>query len=139
MKLTIILKNTMFLFWTSTEAPKPGYNGLQNRENEQILRCFKSVETDSDLDSQIVIKSPYFLEKTAVLCDIIERIDSKHFRLKNRSDRIVKIQEKRVSAIEIETFVRNLEMIEDAYCFKYGEKLACAAVLNDSGKDFTLM
>lgn len=119
----------------STET---GVIAYKTEKNEQILRCFKSVETDSDMDSQIVIKSPYFLEKTAVLCDIIERIDSKHFRLKNRSDRIVKIQEKRVSAIEIETFVRNLEMIEDAYCFKYGEKLACAAVLNDSGKDFYL-
>lgn len=119
----------------STET---GVIAYKTEKNEQILCCFKSVEIDSDADSQIVIKSPYFLEKRAVLCDIIERIDSKHFRLKNRSDRIVKIQEKRVSAIEIETFVKNLEMIEDAYCFKYGEKLACAAVLDDSGKSFYL-
>ena len=56
----------------------------------------KGAEVSTDDASQIVIKSPYFMEKQITLCDIIENHGEK-FYLKKRSDRIIKIQEKELT------------------------------------------
>lgn len=116
-------------------ATEVGVVGYKLSKDDEYFHCFKSVEAGTDESSQIVVSSTYFMEKTAVIGDIIEREDNKKFRLKCRNDRIVKIQEKRVSAQEIENHLCSCDFIETAYCFKYGEKLACAAVLTEAGKD----
>ena len=104
----------------------------------ESYKCFPRVSVSTDTSSQIVIKSPYFMENMIILCDIIEKDGEKKFYLKNRSDRILKIQEKRINAMEIEEYINKSEYIESSYCLKTGDKLACAAVLNQKGKLFYL-
>ncbi len=115
----------------STETGTIAY---KSGKNDEFYHCMSGVEVSADNNAQIVVDSPYFQGKSRVLCDIIELSDSKTFSLKNRSDRIVKIQEKRVSMPEIEDYLNKNELVADSYCFKNGEKLACAAVLSDVGK-----
>lgn len=100
-------------------------------------RCMKGAEVSTDDASQIVIKSPYFMEKQITLCDIIENHGEK-FYLKKRSDRIIKIQEKRINAMEIEEYINKSEYVDSCYCVKSGDKLGCAAVLSEKGKLFYL-
>lgn len=108
------------------------------KTGDENYRCFGSAEIQTDENSQITVKSPYFLADKISLNDTIEKLDDKTFILGARTDKIVKIQEKRVNTQEIETFLNNTDLIEASYCFKHGEKLACAAVLTPKGKEIYL-
>jgi 3-hydroxymyristoyl/3-hydroxydecanoyl-(acyl carrier protein) dehydratase len=63
--------------------------------------------------------------------DVIEQISDEEFRLKGRNDRIVKIKEKRISLVELETKLKEHPFVNDCYCFKYDEVLACIVATND--------
>ena len=115
---------------TGTIAHKEGF--------EQSFCCMKSVSVSMDDASQIVINSPYFMEKDITLCDIIKKDGEDGFYLNKRSDRIIKIQEKRINAMEIEEYINKSEYVDSCYCVKNGDKLGCAAVLNEKGKLFYL-
>lgn len=105
---------------------------------EKEYKCFENVEIAPDKEFQAVVKSPYFQEPFVVIADIIEKTNEKKFILKNRNDRIVKIQEKRISLPEIEEYIKSCEFVNDAYCFKLKDKLACAAVLTAKGQEFCI-
>lgn len=110
---------------------------IAHKENPNApLSCYRNVTIDADKNSQITVFSPYFREEKLVLGDKIEKLNDKTFVLKNRTDRIIKIQEKRLNAMEIEDYINTTGYIENSYCFKYGEKLVCAAVLNKSGINY---
>ena len=106
--------------------------------SETEYTCFQNVEIAQDNAFQAVVKSPYFQEPSVVIADIIEKINDKKFVLKNRNDRVVKIQEKRISLPEIEEYIKSCEFVNDAYCFKLKDKLACAAVLTAKGQEFCI-
>ena len=105
----------------------------QKRSMDDYFCCYRSVDVDIDENSQIVVKSPFFIGDSVTLGDSIQLIDKKRFSLGARKDRIVKIQEKRVSTEEIENYLKSTGFVKRAYCFKHGEKLACAAVLSQDG------
>ena len=105
----------------------------QKRSMDDYFCCYRSVDVDIDENSQIVVKSPFFIGDSATLGDSIQLIDKRRFSLGARKDRIVKIQEKRVNPEEIENYLEDTGLVEKAYCFKHGEKLACAAVLSQDG------
>ena len=104
------------------------------RYQNDYYQCFKNVEISTDETSQIIIKSPYFIEKELTLCDTVQILNSREFYLGQRTDKIVKIQEKRVNTEEIENILEDTDLIDSSYCFKHRDKLACAAVLNNNGK-----
>lgn len=116
----------------STETGIIAYN---TAKNTTIMQCFKSVRISNDKSAQIIIESPYFIENKVILCDIVEILSKNSFILKERNDRILKIQENRVSAKEIEDILKLTEHVEDSYCFKHEDKLACAVVLNNNTKE----
>ena len=115
----------------STESGTIAY-----KAEDKYFCCLKNVRVDKDTQSQIIIKSPYFLADEVKLGDCIEIFNDKTFILGQRTDRILKIQEKRINAVEIEEILNNSGFVKDSYCFKYDNKLACAAVLSKRGKDF---
>ena len=81
------------------------------------------------------ISSPYFDEPELELNDELEIFDD-GFIVKGRNDRIVKIQEKRVSLIEMENFLNQDKLIEKSRCLKIDDKLCTAVVLTSEGKKF---
>lgn len=113
----------------STESGTIAYRDSAVTEDMTVL---SGVKVSVDSNSQICVESPFFMENKLVLCDIIKMKNEKHFTLKNRSDRILKIQEKRVSAVEIEDFINNCDIVKECYCLKIFDKLACALVLDNT-------
>ena len=71
------------------------------KTGDENYRCFGSAEIQTDENSQITVKSPYFLSDKISLNDTIEKLDDKTFILGARTDKIVKIKEKRVNTQEI--------------------------------------
>lgn len=137
------LKDDIFEYFYNKNIPlkeiygssEVGVVAYKTKPYEEIFNCYKNITIETDKESKILVHSPFYTGDNYVLGDYIDLIDNKHFILKSRSDRILKIQEKRISAIELENFVKESQFINDAYCLKYGEKLACATVLNEKGQD----
>ena len=111
-----------------------GTIGYKKSSSDDVFACMPRTKIDVDENSQLVITSPYFLEDSITLFDVVEKINETSFIPSHRADRTLKIQEKRINAIEIENYILATGLIESCYCFKHGEKLACAAVLNERGK-----
>lgn len=126
-------ESTVIDIYGSTET---GTVGFKRHSSEKALTCMKSVEIEPDENSQIVVKSPYFMETSRTLGDIVNIVDKKSFILMNRADRILKIQEKRISAPEVEEIVQKNSFVQECFCFKSAEKLACAVALSKEGIDF---
>lgn len=110
----------------STEAGVIAYRQCA-RDN---LKFFENVTYKNN-----TIKSPYFDEAELTLNDEIEFLQN-GFVVKKRNDRIVKIQEKRVSLSEVENILNLTEFIEKSYCLKLDDKLCAAAVLTVKGREF---
>lgn len=110
----------------STEAGVIAYRQCA-RDN---LKFFENVTYKNN-----TIKSPYFDEAELTLNDEIEFLQN-GFVVKKRNDRIVKIQEKRVSLSEVENILNSTEFIEKSYCLKLDDKLCAAAVLTAKGQKF---
>ena len=107
----------------STETGNIAY-----KQGGKIFTVIKNVEVSTDNESKILVKSDFFPEGELVLNDIIEKISDREFKLKKRTDRIVKILEKRISLTEIENLLKDIKEIDDVCCFQEGDKLACAVV-----------
>ncbi|OLA78453.1 MAG: hypothetical protein BHW55_01680 [Candidatus Melainabacteria bacterium 35_41] len=110
----------------STEAGVIAYRQCA-RDN---LKFFENVTYKNN-----TIKSPYFDEAELTLNDEIEFLQN-GFVVKKRNDRIVKIQEKRVSLSEVENILNASEFVEKSYCLKLDDKLCAAAVLTSKGQKF---
>lgn len=80
------------------------------------------------------IKSAYFDEPELMLSDELEFYED-GFRVKGRTDRIVKIQEKRISLDAVENLLNSNEFIDASYCLKLDDKLCAAVVLNNMGRE----
>lgn len=80
------------------------------------------------------LKSPFFDEPEIILDDDLEFFDD-GFRIKGRNDRIVKIQEKRISLDAVESLLNSNDLIEKSYCLKLNDKLCAAVVLNSRGRE----
>ena len=108
----------------STEAGIIAYR----QSAESNLKFFENVTYK---DGKIY--SPYFDEDEIELNDELEFLQD-GFKIKGRNDRIVKIQEKRISLNELENILNSSELIEKSCCIKYDDKLCAAVVLNSIGR-----
>ena len=81
------------------------------------------------------ISSPYFDEAELELNDELEFFED-GFLVKGRNDRVVKIQEKRVSLVEIENTLNSSKFVEKSHCLKLEDKLCSAIVLTKEGQKF---
>lgn len=100
------------------------------------FRPFSNVEVDTDKENNIIVKSEYFYEELMKLDDKIEMKDKKHFILKDRNDRLMKIHERRISSLKLEELINSHSLVECSYCFKTNEKVGTAVVLNEDGKNY---
>lgn len=93
----------------------------------------KSLEHNANI---LWVKSPYcYKNEWLNTHDIVEKTD-KGFNLFGRSDRIVKIEEKRISLIQVEKIILMHEMVNETHIFSISTKrqyLAAIIVLNSCG------
>lgn len=108
----------------STEAGVIAYRQKHNAK----LQFFENVKYINN-----TISSPYFDESELELNDELEFFED-GFIVKGRNDRIVKIQEKRISLDEIERDLNKSNLVKKSYCLKLGDKLCSAIILNNKGE-----
>ena len=102
------------------------------QSHKSLLKTFDNVSMEIEGD-KITVKSEYFDEPEIVLDDELEFFND-GFKVQGRKDRIVKIQEKRISLDEMENILNSNELIEKSYCLKLNDKLCAAVVLNEKGR-----
>lgn len=138
------LKNSTFEFFENQSkvveiygSTESGVIASRTSSKETYLTPLPNVRVSAGSDNQICVKSNYFMEDFLILNDVIEKKDEK-FRILSRSDRVLKIQEKRISALELEEILNKSQYVDNSYCFKYGEKIAAVIVLSETGKKLLL-
>ena len=110
----------------STETGDIGW-----KRGGDIFNVFSDVEVDAAYDGRIIVKSEFFPEREVILNDLVEKLSENKFILKKRSDRIVKIQEKRISLDEMENNLKKHKSVKDCRSFVYDDKFCCAVVTDD--------
>lgn len=118
------ISNGVTEIYGSTEAGVIAYR----QKHDTKLSFFENVKYTNQ-----IISSPYFDENSLELNDKLELFKD-GFIIKERNDRIVKIQEKRVSLDEIEKILNQSNLVEKSYCLKLDDKLCSAIILNNEGK-----
>lgn len=104
--------------------------------HNQPFIIFKNVDINVKTDSAIIC-SPYIIDSEVKLNDKIV-LNGRELYLKNRTDRIYKIQEKRISASELEAKLNTCNLIDDSYIIEHNDKLACISDLSEDGKKYLL-
>jgi acyl-coenzyme A synthetase/AMP-(fatty) acid ligase len=107
--------------------------------DSEIWSLFPYAKAHAGPDGRLVVTSAYIDREEFVMGDAVEFLDGSRFVLKGRIDRMVKIEEKRVSLPEIEAALNAHELVLKAYCTpvinKNGRKTVGACVgLNDKGR-----
>ncbi|MCR4942547.1 MAG: AMP-binding protein [Campylobacter sp.] len=114
--------------------------GVIARNKGDGLVLFKGVKASLDKDERLIIDSPW--QKNAILKDEFvsndcARIDGDKIVLLGRSDRMVKLHEKRFNLDSVEAVIRANELIDECYVGLEDDKTRFSALLtlSDEGKE----
>lgn len=127
-----ISKNVIEIYG-STETGIIAYR----KDYQDNFRVFKNVSIVPKEDYTNV-STPYSISRENIIKDAIKLLPNGEIELFGRTDRVLKIQEKRISAENLEDELLKNDYVNEAYCLKCGEKLACLVALKNSGMDFAL-
>jgi len=90
------------------------------------------------IGEQLQIASPFMSEESYLTDDLIEKIDDKHFVLKGRSDRTIKLEEKRINLDHMEQVLLRHVGIIDAKVFILNNSerpiLVAVVAINEAAK-----
>lgn len=125
-------KSDIIEIYGSTETGVMAHKTSSNNDFE----LFGNVNIKAHND-KIEVISDYFPEDMVILNDEIE-LNGRFLKIKNRTDRLLKIYEKRVSAEELETALKKHPFVDNCYIDKYKEKPVCLCALSEYGQDYLL-
>jgi acyl-coenzyme A synthetase/AMP-(fatty) acid ligase len=114
--------------------------GIAHRQSKDSMgwQPFSVCELSIAGNGCLKVKSPYIEEQDGFTTgDLAEFLDDGNFLLKGRVDSIVKIEEKRVSLIEVENRIRASGLVQEACVMALAAPRQClgaALVLNENGK-----
>lgn len=97
---------------------------------------FKNVNLTVN-DDNAEVKSEYFYEDKIAINDSLE-LNNGLLKIKNRTDRLYKIYEKRVNADELEANLKLSNFVKDCHIIQHSTKLACLCALSKSGQEYLL-
>jgi len=100
------------------------------------FKLFKNVEIYPK-ENNVEVVGDYFYGDTVAINDSIE-LDNRTLKIKNRTDRLFKIYEKRVCADELEKDLKNCDFVDNCYITKQSNKLVCLCALSAKGKEYLL-
>ena len=133
-RYALSISENVIEIYGSTET---GIIGYRTTPDTDKLKLFRSVKIKRTNEKGTVISTPYSLEKEHLIGDRVEK--SRGFiKLLGRCDRIMKNQEKRISANEIEEVINENSFVEKSYCFEKDGKIAMLVVPTEQGRDFIL-
>ncbi|PSU26759.1 AMP-fatty acid ligase [Photobacterium phosphoreum] len=125
-----LLGQLPFEVFGSTETGGIGYR--QQQQSTTPWQRFKVVNIALNAEQCLKICSPFVdPQHWYQTCDHCVLIDADHFELKGRTDRVIKIEEKRISLTEIEQRLCQLPWIEEAAVLplEQQQRLQIAAVI----------
>ena len=103
---------------------------IASRRGGEIWQPFDGVMFGQDADGALWVQSPW-AEKTQT-ADLIEAQNG-GFRLLGRKDRIIKLEDKRVSLTQIEHSLLQHPWLADAHCALHNRRVAAWLALNETG------
>jgi acyl-coenzyme A synthetase/AMP-(fatty) acid ligase len=110
--------------------------GIGWRQQDVAWTLFPGMDLKK-VDKSWYLSSPYFPDKAyCLLDDQLSMLDDGRFILNGRSDRIVKIEEKRVSLAELEQRLKATSLIEEAFMVVISKKrdmISAVVVLTQEG------
>lgn len=121
----------------STETGGIAYRQQVNAQTPwQLFSCIKA---ELNQENCIKLLSPYIdRDNWYQTADECEMVSNNQFILKGRTDRIIKIEEKRISLVEVEKRLEQLSWINECAVIPFEEPnrliLASVIVLSDEGK-----
>ena len=121
----------------STETGGIAYRQQVNAQTPwQLFSCIKA---ELNQENCIKLLSPYIdRDNWYQTADECEMVSNNQFILKGRTDRIIKIEEKRISLVEVEKRLEQLSWINECAVIPFEEPnrliLASVIVLSDAGK-----
>jgi len=133
-KYAMSIADRVIEIYGSTETGIIGYRTTFETKRLKLFAGIKILETDEEFTK---IATEYSLTSPVVIEDRI-KVYGDEIEFLNRAGRVLKVQEKRILADEIEAAIKKSEYIEDVYCFEHRGKLAALAVLNEKGKEFII-
>jgi hypothetical protein len=108
--------------------------------NDDRWQAFPGIRITPSADHQHLLQSPYLPQAPSYfLQDKIEFGQDGRFCLLGRNDRIVKIEEKRLSLTEMEQVLQQSDWVDQAHCRLWGDKrvrVASILILSTSGLDY---
>ena len=116
----------------STESGVIAYKTAHNEQFELFPNVNINIKTDN-----VEVCSNYTYGGKTVINDKLE-IDGRKLVIKNRTDRLFKIYDKRVSAEELEQKLNLHEFVENSYIMSFENKLVCLCALSEQGKEYIL-
>jgi AMP-binding enzyme/FabA-like domain len=109
-------------------------------ESDESWLPFPGVDITPTADHRHLLRSPYLPTGTpCVLNDQLELHKDGRFSLLGRSDRIVKIEEKRLSLKEMEQALQQSDWVSQAHCRPWNDKrvrIASVVILTEQGLDY---
>ena len=128
-----------FEVFGSTET---GGVAFRQQKNGALWTVFDDVKTSLNENNCIVADSEFCCFRPFEMSDIVEKQDNRHFLLKGRADRIVKIAEERISLPEYEKKLCSHQFVEHSYVTTVNQNgrivIGCLLTLTDDGKDFII-
>ncbi len=131
-----LFKVSPYEIFGSTET-----GGIASRQQKDgaEFHIFPPVEVLVDNENKMKIISDFAFEKPYQMQDEIVLNKDRTFLLKGRTDRLIKIAEKRVSLPEMEKKYESSQYVQKCFCLDVGKDspiLGALVVLSDDGKDF---
>ena len=139
LKVQQIINTPVYEIFGSTETGGVAYRN--QLENDTPWVVLPTVSVDIDDESHCLKVSSRHLPDSQwyTMGDAIELVDGEHFYLKGRVDRIVKIEEKRLSLIELEEKINSSEWVEQSCAIVLENDrvvVGVAAELTVAGRDY---
>ncbi|PSU35787.1 AMP-binding protein [Photobacterium lutimaris] len=121
----------------STETGGIGYRQQQTAETP--WKRFDVIDIALNVDGCLRLRSPYIeSEDWYHTSDLCQCLGENHFIVKGRSDRVVKVEEKRISLAEVERHLCHLEWVEEAVVLPLADTkrlvIATVITLNQEGQ-----
>lgn len=134
-QVAVLTNSWVTEIYGSTETGGIAYRQIKNGS---VWKPFEVCKTSLAENKCLNVKSNYILEPDGFTTgDLVEIYEDGSFLLRGRADYIVKIEEKRISLIEVEKRLMSSGLVQDACVVPMEGKrqyLAAAIVLNSKGK-----
>ncbi len=128
-------QNRLFEVYGSSET---GGIAWRSAGKDDSWTVFSGIQLGQNAEGESLLSSPYLPAQTAYqLDDRIELSSDGKFKLLGRLDRIVKIEEKRLSLDQLEHSLNQTDWVEQSYCLLLAgkrEKIAAVLMLTETGQ-----